>query len=404
MASSGQTRNLKYSTDEAYKKFEDPNLRVTTIANNADFKKFARDLIQIPYFKELLSPKQLKSGVVRSVQPLAQRTKDDSEFLENYRSVLAAHGFAFFLEQTPSKGLQTRYYIIPPKSQWFHEHEAHIQADMLYWNGLRRAEDSRRDESDGDDGDDGDSISFDDFSDEVQQHIREANDTTELQSEMQALRQEVAELKAHNAELLEAGRKVTKALDAQKDEYRILQDHYVKKTRAKDEEEEQDRGEPKSLRREGSFHSVSDGDEGMEIETSPPVDADPSAAPTATGGGWNPLNWMFRGRTSAPPNGSEAAAVQAELDRLQKYREMLGEYVPSKEVLDVKERVLKDQQASKFQAQHGYNPSINWYGEPTPWDTIIHTLDSFDMSYPEPFKTTIDPWNMEQLVLIDPFL
>jgi hypothetical protein len=77
---------------------------------------------------------------------------------------------------------------------------------------------------------------------------------------------------------------------------------------------------------------------------------------------------------------------------------------PPQPTPDENESRLKDEQASKKQAQLGYNPSVNWYGQTTQWGKIIHELDSFSWGYGPEFKTSIDPWSLKQLEAIDPFL
>jgi hypothetical protein len=72
--------------------------------------------------------------------------------------------------------------------------------------------------------------------------------------------------------------------------------------------------------------------------------------------------------------------------------------------IDEAEAKLRDEQASKRQAQLGYNSRVNWFGEEVNWAGILQQLDSFSWKQQDPWATTIPPWTHKQLEAIDPFL
>ena len=108
--------------------------------------------------------------------------------------------------------------------------------------------------------------------------------------------------------------------------------------------------------------------------------------------------------SSAQPDPAGVPTVDSEKKPQKKPTQLAAVISPPQPTPDENERRLKDEQASKKQAQLGYNPSVNWYGQTTQWGKIIHELDSFSWGYGPEFKTSIDPWSLKQLEAIDPFL
>jgi len=131
----------------------------------------------------------------------------------------------------------------------------------------------------------------------------------------------------------------------------------------------------------------------------------PAKTPAQPAGTLNPaINSQPPAKTQAQKQAQQAVPpIIAPVAPVVQAVQSLVNAVP-KPPLDANEALLKDGQGTKLQAQLGYNPSINWFGETTQWDHIISQLDSFSWTQTGGFSTTIQPWSMRQLEAIDPFL